>query len=139
MKSSLLLALVLLCWGSTPIIEKIGLKDASSFAGVTIRSIMITLGLLVITFVTGRTREVFYASGKTIMIFSASGLLAGLIAMMAYFELLKVGETSRLVPVVATYPLVTAILGYLVLGEAFTVHKFIGTMLIVTGIWLVKT
>ncbi len=138
MQTKLLLILVLLCWGVTPIIEKVGLKGTTPFAGVTIRSIAITIGLLVITFMTGRAKEVFGTGGKEILLFTLSGVLAGLIAMIAYFEVLKNGNTSAVVPIAASYPLVTAILSYLILGEAFTTPKVIGTVLIVSGIWLVK-
>lgn len=138
MNDILLLILILLCWGVTPIIEKIGLKSATPFAGVTIRSVAISIGLLLATFITGRTREVFGASGRVIATFTLSGTLAGLIAMIAYFEVLKKGETSAIVPITASYPLVTAILSYFILSESFTVTKMIGTALIVAGIFLVK-
>jgi transporter family protein len=137
-KTLILLFITLLCWGVTPIIEKTGLKSATPFAGVTIRSIAITIGLLIMTFVTGRTKEVFGLGPKDMLIFTISGFLAGLVAMLAYFEVLREGETSSVVPIAASYPLVTAILSYFILSESFTIPKFIGTVLIVTGIWLVK-
>ncbi len=50
MKTHILLIIVLVCWGTTPIIEKIGLRTATPFAGVTIRSAAITIGLFVMMF-----------------------------------------------------------------------------------------
>ena len=138
METATLLLITLFCWGSTPIIEKIGLKNTTPMAGVTIRSIAITIGLLVMTFVTGRTKEVFGADVKVILIFTLSGILAGLLGMMTYFEVLKRGDTSSIVPITASYPLVTAVLSYFVLSEGFTMQKAIGTVLIVSGVWLIK-
>ncbi|MFC1855422.1 EamA family transporter [Thermodesulfobacteriota bacterium] len=137
-KTSILLLVTLLCWGITPIIEKIGLKSASPLAGATVRSIAITTGLLLITFFTNRTKELFSLGARDVITFSLSGLLAGLVAMLAYFHLLQQNETSRIVPVTASYPLVTALLSYLVLSESITPQKAIGTVLIVSGIYLVK-
>jgi len=138
MKTHILLIITLMCWGITPIIEKIGLRTATPFAGVTIRSAAITIGLLIMTFVTGRTKEVFGASMRDVLTFSLSGCLAGLIAMIAYFEVLKDGETSSVVPITASYPLVTALLSYFILSEGFSVPKLVGTVLIVSGVYLVK-
>jgi transporter family protein len=58
--------------------------------------------------------------------------------MWTYYTALKLEATSRIVPIAASYPLVTAILSALILGEGLTVPRLIGTGLIVSGIWLVK-
>ncbi len=138
MKNALLLMTVLLCWGVTPIIEKIGLRRVTPFAATTIRSIAITIILLIVTLITGRTKEVLDVTTREVITFTISGFLAGLLAVVAYFALLKSGETSRVVPLVATYPLVTAICGYFILNEEFSLTKLLGTGLIVSGVWLVK-
>jgi bacterial/archaeal transporter family protein len=46
--------------------------------------------------------------------------------------------TSRVVPIVASYPLVTAILSVLVLREGITLQRIAGIMLAVVGIVLIK-
>ena len=46
--------------------------------------------------------------------------------------------TSKIVPIAACYPLVTALLSVLVLKEGVTLSRVVGTALIVSGIWLVK-
>jgi uncharacterized membrane protein len=51
---------------------------------------------------------------------------------------LKMEATSKIVPIAACHPLVTVLLSVLVLKEGVTVHRVIGTALIVSGIWLVK-
>ena len=134
----LLLIVTALLWGTTPIFEKIGLAKVDPLIGITIRSTVVTLGLLIITFVMGKGKALMEVDGKGFLLFGASGVMAGLLAMWAYYTALKVGATSKIVPIAACYPLVTALLSVLILREGVTLPRVMGTALIVSGIWLVK-
>ena len=46
----------------------------------------------------------------------------------------SVKRSSKVVPIVATFPLFTAIYAFLILKEGFTTPKLIGTFLIVAGL-----
>ncbi len=133
----LLIATALL-WGSTPILEKIGLARVDPLIGVTIRSAVVTAALCLLTLLMGKGRELIELDGKSIFLFGASGLIAGLLGMWTYYGALKMEATSKIVPIAACYPLVTALLSILVLKEGVTFERAIGTALIVSGIWLVK-
>ncbi|GAG05750.1 unnamed protein product, partial [marine sediment metagenome] len=85
-----------------------------------------------------RIKDVFRVDAKTIIIFSATGLLAGLLGMVTYFYALKKGATSQIVPIAAAYPLVSAVLSVIILKESVTPLRILGTILIVTGIWFVR-
>jgi transporter family protein len=76
--------------------------------------------------------------GKGFLIFGASGLMAGLLGMWTFYAVLKMEPTSKIVPIAACYPLVTALLSVLILNEGVTVQRVMGTALIVAGVWLVK-
>jgi len=65
-------------------------------------------------------------------------MMAGLLGMWTYYTALKMEATSKIVPIAACYPLVTAFLSVLILKEGVTFQRIIGTALIVSGIWLVK-
>ncbi|MCQ9206787.1 MAG: EamA family transporter [Omnitrophica bacterium] len=132
------LFLTALLWGATPVLEKMGLGRTDPLTGVTIRSIAVTLALVIYLIFTGKMSQVFRADLKTIAIFSTTGLMAGLFGMVTYFIALKKGATSQVVPIAAAYPLVAAILSVLILGEHVTIFRIIGTVLIVAGIWLVQ-
>ncbi|MFH1594692.1 MAG: EamA family transporter [Candidatus Omnitrophota bacterium] len=134
----LLLALTACLWGATPVLEKIGLGNTDPLTGVTIRSIAVTSALLVYLLFTGRMKQLFEIDAKTIVIFSVTGIMAGLIGMVTYFTALQKGATSQIVPIAAAYPLVAAVLSVLILGEQVTILRLTGTILIVFGIWLVK-
>jgi len=135
---ALLLILTAVLWGTTPVLEKIGLGKTDPITGLTIRSIAITLALLVYLAVAGRVKEIFRADAKTIIIFSTTGLLAGLLGMVTYFYALKKGATSQIVPIAAAYPLVSALLSVIILRENVTPMRVLGTVLIVAGIWFVR-
>ena len=134
----LFLIITTLLWGATPIIEKMGLAKVDPLVGVTVRSTIVTIGLLIILFLMGKGRELIEVSGKNVLIFGASGVMAGLLGMWTYYMALKMEATSKIVPIAASYPLVTALLGALILNEGVTLPRVIGTALIVSGIWLVK-
>jgi transporter family protein len=134
----LLLIMTVLLWGTTPVIEKIGLVKVDPLVGVTIRSTIVTVSLLIVTFLLGRGKTLMEVDGKGFLIFGASGLMAGFLGMWTYYAALKMEATSKIVPIAASYPLVTALLSVLVLKEGVTFPRAIGTALIVAGIWLVK-
>jgi len=134
----LLLIITALLWGSTPILEKMGLVKVDPLVGVTIRSTIVTAGLLILTFILGKGRALLSLDGKSILLFGASGMMAGLLGMWTYYMALKMEATSKIVPIAACYPLVTALLSVLILNEGLNASRVIGTALIVSGIWLVK-
>ncbi len=133
-----LLILTALLWGSSPILEKMGLGKVDPLTAVTIRSFAVTIMLLIFLAFTGKIKHVFNVDAKTVIIFTISGFLAGLLGMWTYFGALKLGATSKIVPIAATYPLITAILSVLILKEGVTIARLAGTILIIAGIWLVK-
>ncbi len=138
MTMTMLLLLTALLWGSSPILEKIGLGRVDPLTAVTIRSLAITIILLVFLALTGKIKDLFNIDPKSLIIFSISGFLAGFLGMWTYFGALKLGATSKIVPIAATYPLVTAILSIIILKEGVTLFRIIGTVFIILGVWLVK-
>ncbi len=134
----LLLAVTALLWGATPILEKMGLSKVDPLVGVTIRSAIVTAGLLILTISLGKGRDLISVDGKSLLLFGASGLLAGLFGMWTYYTALKMEATSKIVPIAASYPLVTALLSVVILDEGLSLPRVIGTVLIVSGLWLVK-
>jgi len=133
-----LLVVTTLLWGATPILEKIGLTKVDPVVGITIRSTVAAVSLLILTLLLGRGRALLEVDGKGFLLFGASGVLAGALVMWAYYAALKMEATSKIVPISASYPLVTALLSVLILREGVTLPRVIGTALIVIGIWFVK-
>ena len=134
----ILLVLTAILWGATPIMEKKGLETTSPLVGLAFRNIAVIMCIVAAIFITGKTKEVISTPPKTMLLFAATGIIAGFLAMLTYYGALKLGATSRIVPISATYPLVAAILGVLILGEQATLVRIFGTVLIIGGVWLVK-
>lgn len=133
-----LLIITALLWGITPIFEKMGLEKVDPLIGVTIRSTIVTAGLFFLIFLLGKGKALMEMDGKSFLLFGISGLMSGLLGMWTYFTVLKMEATSKIVPIAASYPLVTAVLSFFILKEGLTLPRVIGTVLIVVGIWFVK-
>lgn len=134
----LLLIFTAVLWGITPIMEKKGLQNTSPLVGLVFRNFTVSFILIMAILFMNKTKEVFATSLRDIVLFGLSGVIAGLLAMLTYFSALKLGATSQIVPIAATYPLITAIISILVLGEQLTLIRILGTIFIIIGIWLVK-
>lgn len=134
----ILLILTALLWGSSSILEKIGLTKVDPIVAITIRSFTISIVLAVIMTVTGRIKDLITVDIKGLLLFALSGILAGLLGMWTYFAVLRLQPASRIVPIAAAYPLVTVVLSILILKEGVTLGQIFGTILIITGIWFVK-
>jgi len=133
-----LLLITMLFWGTTPLLEKLGLEEVDPLTGIFIRSLAVTVVLFVLYLSTGRLHELTKISGRNMILFTASGVLAGLLGMWTYYYLLKMGMTTKIVPIAASYPLITALLSILILGEEVTLQRIIGIVLTIFGIVLIK-
>ena len=133
-----LLVITLLLWGTTPLLEKIGLREVDPLIGVFIRSGAVTVALLALFALSGKFEDLARVSAKNWALFAVSGLMAGLLAMWTYFYVLKSGMMSKIVPITASYPLVTALLAFLVLGESFSVQRVVGIVMAIAGIVLIR-
>lgn len=132
------LLLVIVCWGATPLIEKTALARTEPLDGLYIRSLVVFVLFTLYYAFSGRFSRLSAVPVKDAVLFTASGLLAGFLGMLFYYHILRANAVSRTVPLSAVYPLFTALLAVLFLGENVTWQRFLGTILIVFGILLVK-
>lgn len=125
----------ILFWGITPIIEKAGLRNVDPLAGLFVRTISALVGifLIVIIFYPQSLKEL---SLREVSILSLSGITGGFLGMYFYFQLLKHHQASHVVPLTSTYPLITTLFAMFILREPITFQKIIGTLLIMSGIYL---
>jgi len=90
------------------------LAKVNSLIGVSIRSAIVTVGLFLLTILLGKGRALIELDGESIFLSGASGMMAGLLGMWTYYAALKMEATSKIVPIAACYPLVTALLSDLI-------------------------
>lgn len=133
MTASLLALLVAFIWGINPIIEKLSLVKATPLTVMTIRFIMTSIVLTIITLYQGKFYELNNLDSKTYYYIIIPAILAG-VGLYIYFIALGKGESSKVVPIIATFPLFTAVYAFLILKESITTPKIIGTFLIVSGL-----
>ncbi len=138
MKLLLFLFLTTLFWGIAAIFDKLALGKTSPFTGMMIRQFILTGILLVAGIGSARLGTLATLETRTMVLFGLSGICGGALGLWTYYHALRLGGASLVVPITATYPLITVFLSWLVLQESLTIPRIIGTALIVLGVWLVK-
>lgn len=127
-----------LLWGLAPFVEKLGLAKVEPVTAVALRSFTVSLALLAFLGFSGRLAGLTQVDPRSFLFLAAGGVLAGLLGQATYFQALKQGEPSAVVPVAGAYPLVTVVLAVLFLGERVTLLKVLGAALVVGGVVLIK-
>jgi transporter family protein len=127
-----LIALIL--WGLWSFLGKIALenldwKSVFVFAGVA--------QIFVIAIFYGATRPPMAFDMKTCYAMIV-GIL-GVSATMAFYYALEQGRASIVVPLTATYPLVTVILAAVLLRERLSINQGAGVLLAILAIVLIST
>ena len=128
-----------LTWGLVPLIEKFGLLKLSPMVGLFYRCLGVIIGLVFLFLWENRAiRESVNHLHPGMLYLAVGGLLASVVGQIFFYLALKDGEASMVVPIAASYPLVTFILGVLILGEKITWAKVAGMAFVVLGIFFLK-
>jgi len=138
MKLMIFLFLTTLFWGMAAIFDKLALGKTSPFTGMMVRQFILTGILLVVGLGSSRLGNLGTLDGRSVVLFGLSGICGGAAGLWTYYHALRLGGASLVVPLTATYPLITVLLSWLILQESLTVSRVMGTALIVLGVWLVK-
>ena len=138
MQAALLAFIVACIWGLNPIFEKLSLRDATPFSVITIRFIFTSVILTLIMIVFGKTGEIISVDSRSLFWILLSGLVGGLIGLFIFFVALKQGDASQVVPIVATFPMFTALYAYLFLGKNITSTRMFGIVFVVLGAILIN-
>jgi transporter family protein len=126
-------------WGIAPILEKIGLGKTEPEAALLIRCLGVISGaFLLIIFRNHTLRSALQSDAKTFTFLLLGGLLASFLGQIFFYRALKSGATSQIVPLAATYPLVSFLIGVIFLSEQITLAKTVGVLLVITGIFFLK-
>ena len=125
-------------WGCVPLLEKAGLVKVTAFVGLFYRSLGVIIGILILSLFMVKPQEIKAIDLKSASLLILGGFLASFVGQICFYHSLKAGEISRVVPVSGTYPLIAFLLGVLLLGEAMTLPKILGALLVVAGIVVLK-
>lgn len=127
-----------LIWGVVPIIEKLGLGKMDPVVGLFYRCIGVLLGLVLLSIFVVKPEQIKSVHLKSAVFLMAGGFLASFAAQIFFYTGLKHGDVSKMVPISGSYPLISFILGVLLLGEGISLFKIIGVILVTAGIWFLK-
>lgn len=130
--------LTALFWGGASILEKTGLKNIDPLTAVTWRSLALTIILFSYNLAVRGGEKLIQVDWRSLGFIVGAGIFSGLLAQITYFTALKTGEISRVVPIAGSYPLIAAVLAFLLLGEQLSWTKILGIILIIIGVFLLK-
>lgn len=126
-------------WGIVPILEKIGLSRLSPQAGIFVRCLSVAAGAVVLlSFKPAILAELRGTPLPFILLIIVGGFSANFLGQLLFYFALKGGDVSRVVPVAGAYPLVSFLMGILILGEKITLAKSMGIGFVVVGIFLLR-
>ena len=132
-------ALLTACiWGIVPLMEKVGLKGHAPETGVMVRTFGVVAGLAIWSLVSPPWAAVRAMSWTSVVLLATGGFMASFVGQMAFYQALKTGAISQVTPVAGTYPLIAALLGWVVLREPLTLTRGLGVLCVILGIVLLR-
>ncbi len=114
------------------ILAKIGIRNINSNLATAIRTVVVLIMAWGIVFLTGKQKELSTLTSKNWRFLIYSGLATGA-SWLFYFKALQMGEASKVAPIDKLSVVLTMIMAFIFLGEAFTVKTAIGGILIAAG------
>lgn len=124
-------------WGAAPIFDKVALRYLDSgqlyFARFYLMFILL-LAPLVLRY--DDVRAAVWRADRRLLWALGGSVALPLAGLFLYYRALGAGESSKVVPFCASYPLLTFVLSAALLHEPVTGAKLAGTFLVVGGAWL---
>jgi len=125
-------------WGVTPVLDKLGMEKASAGAVMAVRFTTTFVCILPLLLMPGLRSEIFQLEARTLAYIVGAAILSAIFGLYLYFAAIKRMEATQVVPICATYPLITFLMGVLFLQEHLTWTKAAGTVLAVAGVILIS-
>jgi transporter family protein len=118
------------------IFGKIGVSNLDSTLATTIRSIVMSLFLIIISFSIGSFQLIKTIDNKALLFIILAGI-SGALSWLFYFLALKLGPVSGVAALDKLSIVFVLILVFLFLGEKLTLYKFLGALLMTIGAILI--
>lgn len=116
----------------TSILAKIGIDGVNSNLATAIRTVVVVAMSWAMVFITNSQNGIFEIGRKNWIFLILSGLATGA-SWLCYYKALQMGEASKVVPIDKMSVVLTLILAFVFLHEAFTIKSVIGCVLIAAG------
>ena len=116
----------------TSILAKIGIENVNSNLATAIRTLVVVVMAWGMVFITNTQNGIFDISKKSWIFLILSGLATGA-SWLCYYKALQLGDASKVVPIDKLSVVITLVLAFVFLHEAFTYKSIIGCILIAAG------
>ena len=117
------------------IFAKLGMSKVDATLATTVRSVVMTLLLLVTCTFTGVFARLPDLKGRAVLMIVLSGA-AGAASWLFYFHAVKLGDVSKVAPIDKLSMPLAIVLAVFILGERPTTVNWLGVALIVAGAYL---
>lgn len=124
--------------GLTSILAKCGIQNTDSTVATAIRTIIVFFFSWLMAFLAGSQSTITDLSSKTWIFLILSGIATGA-SWICYFKALQIGDVNKVVPVDKTSTILSMIMAFVFLHEAFTYLSGIAVVLIGIGTYLMIT
>lgn len=122
--------------GLTSILAKCGIKKTDSDVATVIRTIIVLVFSVLMTFITGSFKDVSQISTKSFVFLILSGFATGA-SWICYFKALSMGDVNKVVPIDKSSTILTVLFAIIIFNETNNLAvKLIGTFLLAIGIFL---
>jgi len=132
------IGIAVLFWSLGPVLAKVGLATIDPLLALTIRTVSVAVILLITTTARGSLGALRALDPRAAAFLVADGISGSLLAHLAYFYALSLGDASSVVPVSATYPVLALLWSAILLREHITPGRVAGAILIIAGVFLVR-
>jgi len=136
--SLLFAALACLCWAAG---ETLIAKLPKSISPMAANGLLLWSGLAlygVYALVSGAWREFRRVPKRDVLCYVAHGLISFSIAYVLFVQAIRIAGPARISCVTSTYPLISAVIGWVALGERFFWGVAAGAVLLVGGVVLLQ-
>lgn len=128
--------LAALSFGIAPLFEKLGLARVDPTVALFIRAFITTVFTFGFLLATGNIADIARADLRSVIYVILGGVFGVLFAQYFYFKALEHGEVGRVMPIVGSFPVIAFLFSAAIFGEAVTLTKLAGIILVVVGVIL---
>lgn len=132
-----LAAFAAVCWGTAPILGKLGLEGLDPLSAISARTLTAAGLVWLWLALTGRRRRLEHLSPRTWGFIALEGISTVFMGDLAYYSALKLGQPAQVALILAGAPLVTLALSAWLFAERVGPVKLLGGLLIAAGVALV--
>lgn len=118
--------------GVTSILAKCGIRRTDSTVATALRTIVMLIMAVLMTFISGSWSGITEISGRTWLFLVLSGLATGG-SWLCYFRALQVGDVNKVVPVDKSSTVLTMALAFIFLHESISPLKCLCMVMILAG------